>query len=524
MSMQTNVSESIAKLVPGGGTSLAHLSDNELHANTRCLVGANNRLLAALLLHLAEVEARGIHRTRACSSLYTYCIYELRFSEDAAARRAGAAKLVKRFPAVNEAISNGELHLTGLLMLGPHLTDHNLDEVLGRAKFRTKKELGKLVRELHPLPLVADSIEPLRPEPKAPRNPTWQDYVCSLAPLVRELPAGQRPSEWMQDGEDATVAVGGSFVGGEAAPFHAPARVEPETALPFHAPARVEPEAALPFHAPARVEPGAALPFHASARVEPETALPFHASARVEPETALPFHASARVELEDGASSLAPVINEVGTGETKLQYHMQFTTSEEHVQLVERAKALLATRSGGKSLSELHVEAMRLLVSALEKQRFGATNRRLNAESVVSLPEVAQCPAVTVGSLEGAPDGDAARTNDAKPSPQPARARYIPASVRRAVFERDGARCTYVDERGKRCRETSCLELHHRQAFGKGGPNTVENLTLHCSVHNGLAADLDFGREWMEQHRAGGAHESVTSQEPQARRCVGFDR
>jgi hypothetical protein len=44
---------------------------------TRCLVGTSNRLFAALLLHLAEVETRGIHRQRACSSLYTYCIYEL---------------------------------------------------------------------------------------------------------------------------------------------------------------------------------------------------------------------------------------------------------------------------------------------------------------------------------------------------------------------------------------------------------------------------------------------------------------
>jgi len=83
------------------------------------LVGRSNQLFAALLAHLAEVEARGLHRTRACASLYTYCIYELRFSEDAAARRAGAAKLVKRFPLLLGAIANGELHLTGLLMLGP---------------------------------------------------------------------------------------------------------------------------------------------------------------------------------------------------------------------------------------------------------------------------------------------------------------------------------------------------------------------------------------------------------------------
>src|SRR6187549_2818991 len=189
MHTRAGANNAVVKLVSGGDAGLAHLSDRELLAKTRQLVGRSNQVFAALLAHLAEVEARGLHRTRACCSLYTYCIYELRFSEDAAARRAGAAKLVKRFPIVIEAIANGELHLTGLLMLGPHLTPENHVEVLNRAKFRTKKELAKLVRELHPLPLVPDSIEPLCPAPASSRSPTWQEFVSSLAPAVRELPA-----------------------------------------------------------------------------------------------------------------------------------------------------------------------------------------------------------------------------------------------------------------------------------------------------------------------------------------------
>src|SRR6185295_18514058 len=120
----------IAKLVPGGASELARLSDEELLANTRRLAGKSNQLLAALLVHLAEVEARGVHRSRRCASLYTYCIYELRFSEDAAARRSAAARLVKQFPPLFEAIADGELHLTGLLMLGPHLTPANHVDVL----------------------------------------------------------------------------------------------------------------------------------------------------------------------------------------------------------------------------------------------------------------------------------------------------------------------------------------------------------------------------------------------------------
>jgi hypothetical protein len=214
MHTSAGANEVVVKLVPGGDAGLAHLSDRELLAKTRELVGRSNQVFAALLAHLAEVDARGLHRTRACASLYTYCIYELRFSEDAAARRAGAAKLVKRFPLLLEAIAHGELHLTGLLMLGPHLTPENIVEVLGRAKFRTKKEIARFIRELHPLPLVRDLVEPLRPEPRPLRKPTCEEYAASLAPAVRELPPGERPKDWANDANEISCPSESSVNGG----------------------------------------------------------------------------------------------------------------------------------------------------------------------------------------------------------------------------------------------------------------------------------------------------------------------
>ena len=186
--------------------SPAVLSDSDLLVATRLLVGRSNQLLAALLAHLAEIEARGIHRNRACSSLYTYCIYDLRLSEDEAYRRVAAARLVRRFPLLLDSIACGELHLTGLLMLGPHLTEANLVEVLARAKHRTKKEIARLVRQLDPLPDVAPRIEPLGPTPArlVPEAPTWSEFVQSTCP-VRELTPGDRPRDWFGkdlDGED----------------------------------------------------------------------------------------------------------------------------------------------------------------------------------------------------------------------------------------------------------------------------------------------------------------------------------
>ena len=54
---------------PASVFGLEHVSDVDLLTNTRQLIGRSNQLLATLLAHLAEVEARGIHRQRACASL-----------------------------------------------------------------------------------------------------------------------------------------------------------------------------------------------------------------------------------------------------------------------------------------------------------------------------------------------------------------------------------------------------------------------------------------------------------------------
>ena len=393
---------------------LAELSDGELLATTQRLAGTSNQIFAVLLEHLAEVDARGVHRTRACSSLYTYCIYELRFSEDAAARRSAAAKLVRRFPAILGAVAAGEIHLTGLLMLGPHLTEDNHAEVLGRAKFRTKKEIAKLVRQLAPLPAVPDRVEPLGQAPLGtPRDATWAEFVESLCPPVRELPEGDRPSSWVDQAFGADVSK----------------TVEQGTL-------------AIEMAAPARGEDAPAL------------------------------------------------------------YEMHFTTTAEHAELLERARALLSHRSPKVGLGDLHLQAMRLLVETLEKQRYGSKGDAGDTEAKAAETEAAETEAAETEAAEAeatlAPDSEPRR-----------RDRYIPAGVRRAVFERDECRCAYIDDRGVRCRETHRLEIHHREPFARGGPPHLENLCLRCQAHNALAAEQDFGREHVARQRDGCRHESL---------------
>jgi hypothetical protein len=444
MSSSTNTAISFAATP---SPSPAELSDAELLAATRGLVGRSNQLLAALLAHLGEVETRGIHRTRACSSLYTYCIYELRFSEDEAFRRVAAARLVRRFPALWDAIAAGELHLTGLLMLGPHLTEENLGEVLLRAKHRTKKEIARLVRQLDPLPEVPARIEPLGPAPArvAPSEPTWDEFVSSLRP-VRELAPGERPRDWTANANDTEA---------ETAPLSEP---QPHT---------------LPA-------------------------------------------------CEGQPAPLSPE-----------RYRVQFTAGEEYVKLVEEARALLSHSAPRVTLDEIQLRAMRALVAELERKKYAVTARpkkpaRASATRVELVDaggstaelESAKTPAVQAhvqaqaqahaGECEPEREPESVQNSELE-SPHPRRrrrrGRHVPASVRRAVFERDDGRCTYANGSGRRCAETHGLELHHVTAFAQGGEHTEANLTLRCRSHNALSAEEDFGRELIEFARGASEHE-----------------
>lgn len=150
------------------------------------------------------------------------------------------------------------------------------------------------------------------------------------------------------------------------------------------------------------------------------------------------------------------------------RYKVQFTASQEYADLLERAQALLSHAVPNRSLEEVHLRALRLLVERLEKRKYGALR-----------PRVPAAP----------PRKSCAR------HPR----RSGPAAVWREVRNREGVQCSYVDERGRRCRETRFLELHHELA--QGGPETAHNLSLRCQAHNALAAEHDFGREFMNRCR-----------------------
>src|SRR5262249_62060691 len=130
------------------------------------------------------------------------------------------------------------------------------------------------------------------------------------------------------------------------------------------------------------------------------------------------------------------------------RFELRLTMGQEMHDKLQRARDLLSHRVPSRDIVQVLDRALDALIVTLEKRKYGATDR-----------------------------------------PQPSRgescnARRIPARVRRAVRERDGERCTFVNEAGQRCDERALLEFDHVLEIGRGGMTTAENLRLRCRAHN----------------------------------------
>ena len=81
------------------------------------------------------------------------------------------------------------------------------------------------------------------------------------------------------------------------------------------------------------------------------------------------------------------------------------------------------------------------------------------------------------------------------------RTRHIPREIRDEIYIRDGGRCAFTGQDGRRCTETKNLQIDHIVPYAKGGSHDPGNLRLLCFKHNQLAAEREFGRDHMEKFR-----------------------
>ena len=163
------------------------------------------------------------------------------------------------------------------------------------------------------------------------------------------------------------------------------------------------------------------------------------------------------------------------------RYRLELTASAALRDKLLRARDLMRHQNPTGDLGVLVERAVGLLVAELERKRLGRTAR----------PRAASAASHANAVGHGPPARRAKR-----PNPD-----YVPVAVRRAVFERDGERCAFVDAAGRRCEERGWLQLDHALPRGRGGASDADNVRLLCRTHNLLAADRVFGREHVERRR-----------------------
>ncbi len=147
--------------------------------------------------------------------------------------------------------------------------------------------------------------------------------------------------------------------------------------------------------------------------------------------------------------SVAPSRRAIVEPLSPARYKVQFTASADLHDKLERLSALMRSEVPDGDRAAIIERAVSEKLERLEARRYAQT----------------RAPRKELGETDTAPVS-----------------RHIPAAVRRAVRARDGDRCGYADEQGRRCSARDRLEFHHRHPFGMGGDHSPENLRLLCAT------------------------------------------
>ena len=166
----------------------------------------------------------------------------------------------------------------------------------------------------------------------------------------------------------------------------------------------------------------------------------------------------------------------------KARYKVEFTASEELRDKLKRLEALMP----GSDLASIIDAAVSEKLERVEAKRFGKTKK----------PRKSLEKADTSAGVRG-----------------------ISAPVRRFVCERDGNQCTFESSDGQRCPERDRLEFHHDEPYGLGGDRSANNVRLLCKAHNAYMAELDYGKENMDQYRR--SADRVSEPQPALELCPG---
>lgn len=138
------------------------LGDDELLTALLGLVQRDNELLAELLAHLAELDQRRLYLDLGFPSLHAYCTSALGMCESTAGRRITAARVCRKFPDVLARLAKGELHLSAVCSMSPHLDWDNAPELIDVCKNQSRRKVDEILAARFPR---ADVREKVRLDP-----------------------------------------------------------------------------------------------------------------------------------------------------------------------------------------------------------------------------------------------------------------------------------------------------------------------------------------------------------------------
>lgn len=163
-------------------TTLRDLDDKALIDTLGVLARNEREATAELVACLAEVDRRKLYAERGYSSLFEYCQKVLHMAEPSIYVRIGAARCSRRFPLVLQMLRAGQLHLSAIKLLAPHLTEDNQASLLAAARNQSKREVEKLIKDLAPQPDAKETVRKL---------PARKDAKEAAMPLPTQAAAPQ---------------------------------------------------------------------------------------------------------------------------------------------------------------------------------------------------------------------------------------------------------------------------------------------------------------------------------------------
>jgi hypothetical protein len=428
--------------------SLAKLSEQKLLDHFASLVARDRRTTAELLVAIAEIDERKLWAARACSSMFTFCMERFHMSEQVTVKRIWAARMARRFPVILGMVARGELHLGAIHLLAKHLTAENHARVHERARHRSCREVERLVAELAPRPDVPSRIRALPGAQGAGR-------------AVEADSNGRGSSNW-----PSTAALAG---GGSAA-------------------------AAFEFRA-------------SSHEVSANTSSTDAGNQNAREHSDSTGHVSSlRMPGTSGSRTAPKPIVPL----SPRRYKIEITVDEDTHDKLRSLQDLLARSDTGRDPAAIISRAIEELLVRTLGRKAAYTDRARPAKpenhSTAATPRTSTMPTksampASLATQACAEPRDPMPASDVAAASRRRSSRVIPAAVRREVWRRDAGRCCYVDARGRRCRETSNVEFHHKAPFALGGLSTTANIELRCAAHNQFQADLDFGRAFMDARR-----------------------